>query len=146
MARLQVYTTSCSRPLPVCRNRPFLSVPRLILFYPKDIFADTYHFKTGVGGLAYLGLGFGFMAATMFGARTADHIYKYVSAQSITNAFLNLPRFLSLAWGQKRWSRYTGNADSSIIFWIHLCSYWSLVNSSSTFNNLSPDHSFSFCV
>ncbi len=42
-------------------------------------FGKTYHFGPGIGGLAYLGLGVGFILATIFGAKIADGIYKYVS-------------------------------------------------------------------
>jgi len=42
-------------------------------------FATTYGFKPGVGGLAYLGLGLGFAIATIFGAKFADGIYKYLA-------------------------------------------------------------------
>jgi len=44
----------------------------------SDFFCDTYGFDVGVGGLAYSGLGIGFFAATVFGAKWADKIYKYV--------------------------------------------------------------------
>jgi predicted MFS family arabinose efflux permease len=43
-------------------------------------FGETYHFKAGVGGLAYLGLGVGFFLASVFGAKFADSIYKSVSS------------------------------------------------------------------
>ena len=46
----------------------------------KDVFSTTYGFKTGPGGLAYIGLGIGFISATFFGAKTANDIYKYVSS------------------------------------------------------------------
>jgi len=42
-------------------------------------FGKTYHFRPGIGGLSYLGLGVGFVLATIFGAKIADEIYKYVS-------------------------------------------------------------------
>ena len=45
----------------------------------KDIFADTYHFSTGIGGLAYIGMGVGFVFGVVFGSKTADRIYKRVS-------------------------------------------------------------------
>ncbi|KAF8644914.1 hypothetical protein AX16_008197 [Volvariella volvacea WC 439] len=40
-----------------------------------NFFSSTYGFKPGVGGLAYLGLGIGFILATIFGAKFADQIY-----------------------------------------------------------------------
>lgn len=42
-------------------------------------FGKTYHFRPGIGGLSYLGLGVGFVLATIFGAKIGDEIYKYVS-------------------------------------------------------------------
>lgn len=45
----------------------------------EDLFHGTYGFSTGIGGLAYLGLGVGFFAATMFGAKFSDQVYKHVS-------------------------------------------------------------------
>ena len=44
-----------------------------------DVFSTIYGFKTGPGGLAYIGLGVGFIAASFFGAKTAAEMYKYVS-------------------------------------------------------------------
>ncbi|KAF8800563.1 multidrug resistance protein 4 [Phlegmacium glaucopus] len=44
-----------------------------------EIFSTTYHFNTGVGGLAYIGLGVGFVTATLFGARFADQMYKHLA-------------------------------------------------------------------
>jgi predicted MFS family arabinose efflux permease len=44
-----------------------------------DIFANIYHFRTGVAGLAYIGLGVGFISATIFGAKISDKIYTTVS-------------------------------------------------------------------
>ena len=44
----------------------------------SEFFHDTYNFKPGVGGLAYLGLGIGFACATVVGAKTADEIYHSV--------------------------------------------------------------------
>ncbi|KAF8800562.1 MFS general substrate transporter [Phlegmacium glaucopus] len=40
-----------------------------------EIFATTYHFSAGVGGLAYIG----FLTATLFGARISDQIYKHLA-------------------------------------------------------------------
>lgn len=40
-----------------------------------NLFSNIYHFSTGVGGLAYIGLGIGFISATIFGAKIADKIY-----------------------------------------------------------------------
>ncbi|EIW82421.1 multidrug resistance protein 4 [Coniophora puteana RWD-64-598 SS2] len=40
-----------------------------------DLFSGEYHFNTGVSGLAYIGLGLGFLLATLFGAHISDKIY-----------------------------------------------------------------------
>ncbi|KAJ2914534.1 hypothetical protein MD484_g5878, partial [Candolleomyces efflorescens] len=47
-----------------------------------QFFAETYGFKAGVGGLAYLGLGIGFLLATICGAKFADAIYQTLSARN----------------------------------------------------------------
>ncbi|KAF8170790.1 multidrug resistance protein 4 [Pholiota molesta] len=39
-------------------------------------FSETYGFGPGIGGLTYLGLGLGFIIATLFGAKFADQLYK----------------------------------------------------------------------
>ncbi|KAG6916738.1 hypothetical protein DXG01_005558 [Tephrocybe rancida] len=45
----------------------------------SQFFHDTYGFDAGIGGLAYIGLGLGFFSATIFAAKTADRVYKYLS-------------------------------------------------------------------
>ncbi|KII94683.1 hypothetical protein PLICRDRAFT_33499 [Plicaturopsis crispa FD-325 SS-3] len=40
------------------------------------LFTDVYHFSTGEGGLAYIGLGIGFLLSTLFGAKWANQIYQ----------------------------------------------------------------------
>ena len=47
-----------------------------------EFFATTYGFKAGVGGLAYLGLGVGFLAATIVGAKFADQVYHKLAAKN----------------------------------------------------------------
>ncbi|KAH6917888.1 multidrug resistance protein 4 [Coprinopsis sp. MPI-PUGE-AT-0042] len=47
-----------------------------------EFFATTYGFKAGVGGLAYLGLGVGFMLATIGGAKFADQVYHKLAAKN----------------------------------------------------------------
>ncbi|KAJ3783432.1 multidrug resistance protein 4 [Lentinula aff. detonsa] len=47
-----------------------------------ELFNVIYGFDTGTGGLVYLGLGIGFLIATMFGAKTADQIYHHLSAKN----------------------------------------------------------------
>jgi hypothetical protein len=44
-----------------------------------ELFSNIYHFSTGVGGLAYIGLGVGFLSATVFGANISNQIYTNVS-------------------------------------------------------------------
>ncbi|KAF9004015.1 major facilitator superfamily domain-containing protein [Cyathus striatus] len=40
-----------------------------------SLFADTYGFTTGEAGLAYIGLGIGFIVATIISGRMSDYIY-----------------------------------------------------------------------
>ncbi|KAJ3828255.1 major facilitator superfamily domain-containing protein [Lentinula raphanica] len=47
-----------------------------------ELFNGIYGFDTGIGGLVYLGLGIGFLVATMFGAKTADQIYHYLASKN----------------------------------------------------------------
>ncbi|KAF6764235.1 multidrug resistance protein 4 [Ephemerocybe angulata] len=47
-----------------------------------QFFASTYGFKAGVGGLAYLGLGVGFLIATITGAKLGDAIYQNLTAKN----------------------------------------------------------------
>ncbi|KAF9482294.1 multidrug resistance protein 4 [Pholiota conissans] len=56
-------------------------------------FSSTYGFKAGVGGLAYLGLGVGFFAATIFGAKFADQIYKHLGSKNggVTTPEMRIP-------------------------------------------------------
>ncbi|KAF8623729.1 hypothetical protein AX15_006231 [Amanita polypyramis BW_CC] len=42
-------------------------------------FQKTYSFEVGTGGLAYLGLGTGFLLATIFSAKAASGVYKYLA-------------------------------------------------------------------
>ncbi|KAH9478196.1 Efflux pump radE [Psilocybe cubensis] len=44
-----------------------------------NLFSDTYGFGPGAGGLAYIGLGVGFILSTVWGARGADALYKYLA-------------------------------------------------------------------
>lgn len=45
----------------------------------SSLFLDVYGFNIGTGGLAYLGLGFGFLVAALLSARFADKTYAYLS-------------------------------------------------------------------
>ncbi|KAF8558851.1 MFS general substrate transporter [Imleria badia] len=47
-----------------------------------DLFSTVYHFSVGIGGLAYIGLGVGFLAATIFGAKLSDQIYHRLAARN----------------------------------------------------------------
>lgn len=55
-----------------------------------DVFSMDYGFDIGAGGLAYLGLGVGFVAATLFGAKFGSEMYKRasVAVTVILNLFL----------------------------------------------------------
>ena len=66
--------------------------------FTQEVFSTVYGFKTGPGGLAYLGLGIGFFSAGFFGAKTADKVYKYVSSLSQLSPFpmLTLPLILNV--------------------------------------------------
>ncbi|PPQ86625.1 hypothetical protein CVT25_006809 [Psilocybe cyanescens] len=46
------------------------------------LFSNTYGFGPGIGGLAYLGLGFGFVFSTLLGAKWGDALYKYLAAKN----------------------------------------------------------------
>jgi len=66
----------------------FLDSPVILSnLFIADLFQSTYGFSPGVGGLAYLGLGIGYLLASFSSAKFADGIYKYVS--------LDLPHFAS---------------------------------------------------
>ncbi|KIJ70225.1 hypothetical protein HYDPIDRAFT_104912 [Hydnomerulius pinastri MD-312] len=47
-----------------------------------DLFSEVYHFNVGIGGLAYIGLGLGFLLATVFGAKISDKIYLHLAAKN----------------------------------------------------------------
>ncbi|KAG1755713.1 major facilitator superfamily domain-containing protein [Suillus lakei] len=47
-----------------------------------DLFSNVYHFSTGIGGLTYIGVGFGFLVSTVFGAKLSDKIYIYLAARN----------------------------------------------------------------
>jgi multidrug resistance protein len=44
-----------------------------------ELFSTTYGFKPGTVGLTYVGVGVGFLLASLFGAKTADQIYKHLA-------------------------------------------------------------------
>jgi hypothetical protein len=43
------------------------------------LYSDVYLFSNGVNGLAFIGPGFGYMAASLFGAQISSKIYSRVS-------------------------------------------------------------------
>lgn len=47
-----------------------------------ELFHNTYGFSAGTGGLAYLGLGIGFLVSTIFGAKWADAAYKHLASKN----------------------------------------------------------------
>ncbi|KAG2056449.1 multidrug resistance protein 4 [Suillus hirtellus] len=53
----------------------------LLTIFP-DLFANVYHFSIEIGGLTYIGVGFGFVVATVFGAKLSDKIYIYLAAKN----------------------------------------------------------------
>ena len=53
-------------------------MPSITLNSLSDLFATVYHFSVGIAGLAYLGLGLGFLSAAILGARLSDQIYHRV--------------------------------------------------------------------
>ncbi|KDQ64730.1 hypothetical protein JAAARDRAFT_28372 [Jaapia argillacea MUCL 33604] len=46
------------------------------------LFSEIYGFKAGVGGLAYLGLGLGFLIATVVGAKFSDAVYAHFTKKN----------------------------------------------------------------
>ena len=52
-----------------------------------DVFTGIYGFSIGTGGLAYIGLGVGFVVATLFGAWVSDGIYASVRPSSFDLLF-----------------------------------------------------------
>ncbi|KAG2359620.1 hypothetical protein BDR07DRAFT_1291932 [Suillus spraguei] len=47
-----------------------------------DLFSKVYHFSVGIGGLAYLGTGVGFLTATVFGVKVSTKIYAHLAAKN----------------------------------------------------------------
>ena len=45
----------------------------------SDVFSTDYGFDIGAGGLAYIGLGVGFMTASLFAAKFGSEMYNRVS-------------------------------------------------------------------
>lgn len=47
-----------------------------------DVFSTDYGFNTGAGGLAYLGLGVGFIIASLFGAKFGSETYRRLAERN----------------------------------------------------------------
>jgi hypothetical protein len=54
----------------------------MIATFP-GLFSEVYHFSSGIGGLAYIGPGIGYLLAALFGAQISSKIYSAVSGYSI---------------------------------------------------------------
>ncbi|KAG2093738.1 major facilitator superfamily domain-containing protein [Suillus discolor] len=54
----------------------------LMFTTPPDLFVNVYRFSIGIGGLAYIGFGVGFISATIFGAKICDKTYLYLAAKN----------------------------------------------------------------
>lgn len=60
-------------------GKPLNILPSVLwLMLSSDLFTGIYHFSIGISGLAYIGLGLGFVSATVVGASVADSIYQKV--------------------------------------------------------------------
>lgn len=94
--------------------------------HSTEFFKTTYGFGPGVGGLAYTGLGLGFVLATIFGAKWADQVYKYVRFSF--NILRDRLTDLISACRQKRRQGQTGDADPSTLFWLTIRPRWALVS------------------
>ncbi|KAG1741327.1 major facilitator superfamily domain-containing protein [Suillus lakei] len=47
-----------------------------------NLFSDVYHFSIGIGGLTYIGIGFGFIVAAVVGVKLSDKIYIHLAAKN----------------------------------------------------------------
>ncbi|KAI6105693.1 major facilitator superfamily domain-containing protein [Pisolithus sp. B1] len=47
-----------------------------------NLFSEVYHWSIGIGGLAYIGLGLGFMLSTILGAKISDKLYSRLIAKN----------------------------------------------------------------
>ncbi|KAG6873670.1 hypothetical protein C0995_012604 [Termitomyces sp. Mi166 len=72
-----VHLSCCIYPRLLKRKK--LGIYYLMFATFAEFFHMTYGFGPGIGGLTYIGLGAGFFLATLFGAKTADQIYKYLA-------------------------------------------------------------------
>jgi len=69
--------------------------------FTADFFQSTYGFSPGVGGIAYLGLGVGFLLSAFSSAKFADRIYNYVSLDLPHLASQIVDLFRRLKLGEK---------------------------------------------
>lgn len=111
-----------------------------------EFFSTTYGFSPGVGGLTYLGLGIGFALATVFGAKTADQVYQYVS--DVFNWLDIYDSFITLAaFKEERRQGHTGDADACSLLWVIFRSSWIIVSHYFHLNyNLVSDQSIMYQV
>ena len=98
---------------------------------PVDVFSKDYGFNIGAGGLAYIGLGVGFVIASLFGAKFGSEVYRRVSM-----ALWQLPldsTFISLCFPacRQEWRSWKArDAHSSAMCWVPVCSRWTTVRTS----------------
>lgn len=93
----------------------------------KELFAVTYGFKPGPSGLAYLGLGMGFLISTVFGGQVGDRIYQTVSTASLlVDPFCGLQSCSSITPLLLRCLRAMGARASQSSAFLHLSSGRSL--------------------
>jgi len=70
----------------------FVSLTKTIINTLRPaLFSEIYHFNTGIGGLAYIGIGLGFLSATIFGAKLSDKLYLYVCHNCFLPSFYYIP-------------------------------------------------------
>jgi len=81
-----------------------------------DLFQSTYGFSPGAGGLAYLGLGIGYLLASFSSAKFADWIYKYVSLGLTHLASQTVDLFRRLKLGEKNGGVSTPEMRIPLIF------------------------------
>ena len=58
------------------------NLPRFSRKTSSELFTHTYGFGIGTSGIAYLGLGTGFILASVVGARFLDKVYAHYRAQN----------------------------------------------------------------
>ena len=73
-----VSTISCSQPSQVRLHSSYSHGGVYLSAWFTALFTDVYHFNTGAVGLAYIGLGIGFLLSTIFGGWFGDKIYQTV--------------------------------------------------------------------